>query len=99
MKHFTLSQLRKFILAQRNDRPLDLWEGMPDNRTGCVLSHFAKSKGIKFTFATFNKIEYGLTIVAKFEKSGLHDLVAGRGIVPIACKVKTYGDLKKFLVQ
>lgn len=103
----TLAELKKFIKAQKNDRKIDLYEGSPVHSTGCILHHFAASRGIKFTYCSFATIRHNGELVAMVEnEKEVKELFAPKDQWPEHLRPNcvdypfgeiTYGELKKML--
>lgn len=94
MVEVTLEQLRKFILAQKNTRKVNLYEGNVRSDTGCLLNHYCKSHKIKFTGCTFQIAVFNAKTVLLCSE---HVTNLFHTHVLYLKNVRTYGELKTYL--
>lgn len=103
MQIVPLSAIRQFVLAQRNDRKVQLMttnisEIGTDGNLGCILGQYAKSHGIKAKECSFEyiyaanceriaKVDHPRGVMALFDTKGLNYYQP----------FHTYGELKKRL--
>lgn len=108
MNEILLSEVRQFIRDQPDDREVHLYEGKPEDKTGCVLAQFMKSKGMEFVYCGFGMVQ----VKSGRSKVIINDLTDNSGSIinlfrsefadtPPPCKLNvltTYGALKAQLV-
>ena len=102
MKTITLNTILEFIKAQKDDRKVCMIQGTYLDEIGCILNHYCKSKGIKFTSCDYtvasNKNEIVLEVVHNDRT-----YIATGAILKLFngkldyFKVMTYGELKTYL--
>jgi hypothetical protein len=100
MHIITPEDLIKFVLAQPDERAVNLCNGSGRMETRCVLCHYAESKGWGYSFVDFVAIyETDGSTVAEFSKAIDFDRIIFNKPIDYFESIydTTYGELKKRL--
>lgn len=101
----TKAEIKRFIKAQRNDRPVNMGNGSFDEAKdgcGCLMVHIGQSRKIIGTYAGQFGIDFGIDKgnrainLLKVEGGTWIGIFKNYDVYP---EVKTYGELKKCLID